>query len=248
MTMDRKSGPERSRWERARNAETHYARQLRKVARHIDDIIKGFAFDDIAKASSGIWDALHRYATLLTPWAEAVGERMVAEVASRDKQAWRAVSAEMGATIKRELDTAPVGVRTRKLMAEQVSLITSLPIEAAQRVHGVAIEGLSTGTRASTIAEDILRTGAVTKSRATLIARTEIGRAATALTQARAEHIGSTHFIWRTAEDSDVRDTHRALNGKSFRWDAPPECDPGHRALPGSIWNCRCFAEPILPD
>ena len=62
---------------------------------------------------------------------------------------------------------------------------------------------------------------------------------------------GSTrvfHQMWRTVGDNRVRETHRELNGQSFRWDEPPECDPGHHALPGGIWNCRCWAEPVIPD
>lgn len=189
-----------------------------------------------------------RYAATLTPWAEAVSRRMVTEIAARDERAWVRVSQQMGQALKREIATAPTGEAMRTAMASQVKLITSLPTEAAQRVHDLVIAGISEGRRADAIAEEIARTGEVTKSRATLIARTEVSRTATELTKARAEHIGSTHFIWRTAGDSDVRPSHKKLNGQTFRWDEPPECDPGHHALPGCIWNCRCFAEPILPE
>lgn len=248
LAYDRAKPSAKSAFLRARKAEVQYARQLRKVARHIGDLVMGL-FDEADPASAGIVErALRRYATTIEGWASSVGGRMVAEVAARDRKAWMAVSREMGKAVHREIANAPTGALLRQRLADQVSLITSLPMEAADRVHTLTIEGLSKGTRASEIAAEIMKTGEVTRSRADLIARTEVSRTSTEFTRARAESIGSTHFVWRTAGDSDVRPSHRALNGKAFRWDDPPECDPGHHALPGAIWNCRCYAEPVLKD
>lgn len=192
--------------------------------------------------------ALRRYAQILTPWASAVGERMVTEVAQRDERSWFQIADRMGKALKDEIRNAPTSTVMRTQMREQVKLITSLPADAAQRVHDLTVEGITKGWRADQIAAEIMRTGEVTKSRADLIARTEVGRTSTLLTQARAEHVGSTHYIWRTAGDSDVRASHKALNGKSIAWSDPPECDPGYRAHAGAIFNCRCFPEPIIPD
>lgn len=232
---------------RARKLENSYGARLRKIASHIGDLVRGFPVGTQESASL-IGAALRRYAELLDPWARATGERMVAEIAAADKAGWRRLSAIMGRALHREIDEAPTGAVTRAALDRQVTLIKSLPLEAAERVHRLTLEGISQGRRADEIAKDIMATGQVTRSRATLIARTEVARTATELTKARAEHVGSVEFIWRTAGDSDVRASHRALNGKVFRWDDPPECDPGHRALPGGIWNCRCFAEVVLRD
>lgn len=237
----------RSAFLRARKVETRYATMLRRIARHVGHIVQGFDAEDFAGLHRAK-TALERYAEVLTPWAESVAQRMVTEIAARDEQAWRKASAEIGKGIAREIAEAPTGAVMRRLMAEQVTLIKSLPLEAAERVHKLAVEGLANGSRASELAAEIMRSGEVAKSRANLIARTETGRAQTTLTQARAQSVGSTHFRWVTAHDSDVRPSHKKLDGKIFRWDDPPECDPGHHALPGAIWNCRCVAIPILPD
>lgn len=247
FALDRASPSLKSVFVRAQKLERQYAIQLRKVAKHVGDIVSGFDLDGFSGAAL-IRTALERYAQVLAPWAQAVGGRMVAEVAARDERAWMRVSAQMGEGLKREIATAPTGKVMRDRMAEQVRLITSLPREAGDRVHELTLRGITEGARAKEIATEIARTGEVTSARATLIARTEVSRTATLLTQARAEHVGSTHFIWRTAGDSDVRASHRALNGKTFAWNEPPECDPGHHALPGAIWNCRCYPEPVIPD
>lgn len=221
---------------------------MRQIAKHIDDLTRAIYQPDDPETSSTLENLLRRYSETISPWAEAVASRMIAEVDARDRETWNRASRQMGEQLRSDLRHAPTGGVIRTRLSEQVTLIKSLPIEAAQRVHELTIEGIANGTRAKEIAVEIMRSGEVSKARATLIARTEVSRTATELTRARALHVGSTHFIWRTVGDSDVRPTHRALNGKVFRWDDPPECDPGHHALPGAIWNCRCYPEPILTD
>lgn len=234
----------------ARKVERQYTASLRRVARHIAEIIRSISptGEMTVDAMTAVDSALGRYADVIHPWAEAVASRMIAEVAARDEAAWFEMSRKMGRALRKEIETAPTGQVMRERLADQVKLITSLPREAAERVRALANEGIVQGTRPAELAKEILRTGDVTEARAILIARTETSRTATELTRARAEHVGSTHFIWRTSGDSDVRPSHKKLNGKVFRWDQPPECDPGHHALPGGIFNCRCYPEVVLPD
>lgn len=247
LAADRAAAPKRgSAFERARKVEGGYARQLRKIALHIGELVNGMWMPDDPTSANRIDDAMARYAQILQPWAHAVGSRMVAEVGARDRRAWREMSAEIGRLLRQELTESEVGLLTQQRIADQVTLITSLPLDAAERVHKLTLEGITKGGRAKQVAQEIMRSGEVSKSRANLIARTEVSRTATDFTRARAESVGSTHFIWRTSQDSDVRESHRRLNGKTFRWDDPPECDPGHHALPGAIWNCRCYPEPVL--
>lgn len=184
---------------------------------------------------------------MLDDWASAVARRMLADVAARDERAWMAVSREMGSGIARIVRETPIGEAMRQKMAEQVGLIKSLPREAGERVHRLVIEAQETGARADVIAREIMRTGEVARSRANLIARTEIGRAASTLTQVRAEAIGSVGYIWRTSRDSDVRPSHKRMEGRFVAWDAPPELD-GMTGHAGALPNCRCYAEPVIPE
>lgn len=230
----------------ARKIERAYATQLSKIARHIGDLVNAMYAPDDTAGAWRIADALDRYGQLIEPWARAVGARMVAEVDDHNKRSWRALSFEMSKLMQSQLADTAVGRLTRQRLDDQVDLITSLPRDAAERVRKLTLEGMTQGTRAEQIAAEIMRSGEVSKSRAMTIARTEVSRTSTDFTRARAESAGSAEFIWRTSHDGDVRASHRALDGKTFRWDAPPECDPGHRALPGSIWNCRCYAEPVF--
>ena len=115
-------------------------------------------------------------------------------------------------------------------------------------MHELTLKGLEGGVRAETVSQEILRSGDVSKSRAILIARTEVARTAFALTRARALHVGSAAYVWRTSRDSDVRKSHREMEGKVIQWDDAPTLSDGTTTHAGCIYNCRCWAEPILPD
>ncbi|WP_230623739.1 phage minor head protein [Chromobacterium violaceum] len=219
------------------------------MAHHIGAIINAFP-TGAPESAPKIDSILRRYAEALTEWAEATAGRMLANVQHQDVQAWMGMSAEMSKALRNEIRGSPTGAVMQSLLQEQVTLIKSLPLEAAERVHRLTLQGIEDGTRSSEIAKEIMRSGEVTASRAKLIARTEVSRTASTLTQARAQHIGSTGYIWRTCGDSDVRSDHRVLNGKFIPWDQPPVADSrtGARAHAGCIYGCRCYPEPVIPD
>jgi SPP1 gp7 family putative phage head morphogenesis protein len=245
----------RSRFARVRRAEAEYARNLRRIAHHVGDIVRGF-IPGLAQEQQPpgllrqLQDALRGYARLITPWAQTAAERMLAEIARRDRIAWEEHGKLIGRLLRREIEQAPTGTAMRGLLEGQVELITSLPLEAAQRVQDLAVEGLSSGARWTEIAKEIMATGDVTRSRANTIARTEVGRAATTLTQARATYIGSPGYVWRAVMDADSRPRHRELDGQFILWNDPPiASEPGQKIMKyhaGAGPNCRCWPSPVL--
>lgn len=234
---------------RARKVERRYGQQLRKIASYVDTIVRGFDVTDETIYPSMV-SALRRYADTLTEWAQQQAGRMVLDVALRDEQTWMTYSEDMSKALKDEIRNAPTGVVMQRLMTEQAQLIKNIPSSAAQRISDLVTQAQIDGMRASELVDAIMATGQVSKNRANTIARTEVARAASTLTQARAEHIGSEGYIWRTSGDSDVRSDHEGLDGKFFRWDGPPIADKrsGARAHAGCIYNCRCYPEPVIPD
>lgn len=222
-----------------------YARALRSIAREVQRIVESYGAYDPTKLPP-LRDALERYSKILEPWAKVKAQRMLEQVDRQDRRAWASATKELSIGIRNEVSATPVGARFNELMAEQVKLIKSLPTEAAERVHRLVIKNVEEQGRASEVAKEILRTGKVTSTRATLIARTEVARASSNLTQARAESIGSDGYIWRTVRDSDVRHSHKKMEGRFVKWDSPPTLD-GLTGHAGALPNCRCFAEPVIP-
>ena len=210
-------------------------------------LVRGLAPDGSLKNVGALIRALTEYSQLIDPWAQAVSGYMLADVARKDAKMWREHSRDMGVALRREIENAPTGDILRQLQAEQVHLIKSIPLDAAQRVHDLAMEATITSTRASEIAKAILSSESVSESKARTIARTEVSRAASNLVEARSTWAGSDGYIWRTSGDSDVRPSHAAMEGKYVRWSSPPRLDNmvGHA---GCFPNCRCFSEPLFPD
>lgn len=240
----------RKTWLRARRAEQQFGRSLRSLARRCGELAQQmFDEKDIMGSSARLRTLLRNYAQTLRPWAQETAKRMVLDVQRRDDTFWAERSREMARELVEEIRTAPTGIALRERTQEAAALITSLPLEAAQRIEQFTIRAMTDASRASEVAKEILRTGHVTKSRANLIARTETSRTASLLVQVRSEHIGAEGYIWRTSNDIDVRKEHRKLAGKFFRWDSPPIAGTkGMRYHAGQGPNCRCYAEIVIPD
>jgi hypothetical protein len=62
------------------------------------------------------------------------------------------------------------------------------------------------------------------------------------INQLRQQDLGIERYIWRSRDDSKVRDSHADFDDQVFRWDEAPA--DGH---PGQAHNCRCVAEPVAP-
>lgn len=235
--------------------EVRYSQQLRKIASYIDTLVKGFDVND-PRSYPLITASLNEYANTLHHWAQNTAGRIMMDVALRDEKTWLIYAKDLSRGIRDEIRSTDIGAIYQQLLNEQVNLIKSLPLGAAQRVQDLATRSVIEGMRASEIAGLILATGEVTKSRANTIARTEISRAQTTFTQARAVNLGSEGYVWRDSGDSDVRADHHEMNGKFVRWDNPPTFRHvskkgkvsimiGHA---GCLPNCRCYPEPVIPE
>lgn len=237
------------RYQHQQKAEREYFRHLARVAKHVGHIIRGFAPDGVVHKMDELLETLEKYADSLGPWAKAVSARMIAEVDRRNRFAMIEHGKLISAALEREIREAPTGQLFQALLREQVDLIKSLPREAGLRVHKLTTKAMLNSTRANEVAKEIQRSGKVTENRAKCIARTEVARTASKLTEARARSIGSVEYKWHTVGDADVRKEHKKLNKKTFKWDAPPVAGSnGEHAHAGQIYNCRCWPEPILPD
>lgn len=241
---------QRERWLKVRRAEQAYQRALAGVARQVGQLVRGFTTTGnmSLETTRKLDGMLRQYGETIKPWAVSVTKRMHAEVLRRDSNAWEQAAQEMGATLRRQIESAPVESTLITKLAEQVNLITSIPLEAAERVHQLTVRNLITSSRGEELADMILRSGPVAVSRAKTIARTETARTASLLTQVRGEYVGSPGYIWRTSRDNHVRKLHKDLEGEFIPWGKPPiSGSNGEHAHAGQIYNCRCYPEVVLP-
>lgn len=127
-------------------------------------------------------------------------------------------------------------------------LIKDIPFKTSNQIAEATREALVNGTNQKDVTDQIYeimsdRTD-VSDSRARLIARDQVSKLNGNLTQERQTDLGVSGYIWRTVGDERVRDTHESNDGQLFSWDNPP-AETGH---PGEDYQCRCWAEPVLPE
>lgn len=230
--------------------ERWYLRRLLSIVRYIRSLAGSTSESGVDVFVS----TLLAYSEILRPWARTVSRNMLEEVSRREAQATaserpkyaRRQSNRMYELLRRQLTETEVGERFRALQEAQVDLIVSLPRDVAEKVQKIASNAALAGwTPKQTIAAIVAASG-TSEPRARLIARTETSRAFADLTRARAEFAGSTHYVWRSAKDQDVRPTHRALNGHTFAWNDPPVAEAdGTRHGPGQGYNCFVGSTPV---
>lgn len=246
----RKERPGRRNPVKTWRAERDYARALKNVGVHTGNLINAFEAGD-GEILSKLLQLLQSYAEALIPWARFTATKMLMEVNARDQEAWRKLGKTISVQLHHDIANTPVGEQIRWLLDEQVGYITSIPLEAAKRVQELTIQGLEDSSRGEEIIDMIMQSGLVAEHRAVLIARTETAKASFVLSQVRAEQAGCTHYIWRTVKDASVREGHREMEGKVCEYADPPLVNEGHGRVmkhhPGMIWNCRCYAEPVIP-
>lgn len=226
-----------------RGPELKYSRALLLVANQVEALLSGVNGSNVDR----IGRRLDGYADILDDWAAHVARSMFSDVDTKNKQFWRAMSQEIGVQMARQLAETDIGLTVTQSLDDQVRLIKSLPRQAAERAHEYVGDAVLKGQRASEIAERIMGLGSVTRSRAVLIARTETSRFSTELLKARAQTVGSTGYIWRTASDSDVRPSHKKMSGQHVQWGSPPTLD-GMTGHAGCLPHCRCYPEPVIPE
>jgi SPP1 gp7 family putative phage head morphogenesis protein len=254
--------PVRGKFDPSKAAQDRFFKQLKKVAKEASRIVKRHSDGAHVKDPKKMQAELDAYAEKLkvSGWAARQSAAMLKTVSDSNERAYKRHSKAMAKALSDNVAASDVGDAAFVLLQEQVGLIQSIPVEAGLRAQEIAARNFLEGTRAvpdQSVIDELVNemglTAEVAINRAKLIARTETARANATFVQARANAVGSTQYIWRNSGDGAVRESHRIyhghkLDGMKFSWAQPPTLDDGMTGHPGTFPNCRCYAEPILPD
>ena len=132
-------------------------------------------------------------------------------------------------------------------VAENLDLIKSVDQQTMQRIKQVLQEKIVGNVNrrelAKDLAEEIEKITGLEKNRAMLIARDQIGKLNSRLTQYRQEHAGIEEYKWSTSHDRRVRPAHRQYDGQIYTWGSER---PAPEGPPGTPIRCRCTAIPVI--
>lgn len=174
--------------------------------------------------------------------AEALAQTVVSKQGQQsDNQLSAMIQQRTGIDFSGLMSDSVLKEAVDEAVAANISLINSIPQQYLDRVEQAVMASLQAGTLNDTLADELKKIRGVTDSRAKLIARDQLGKINSRLSQIRQQSLGVTHYFWSTSHDERVRDRHRRWDGDLIAWDNPPI--DGH---PGQAIQCRCTAIPDL--
>lgn len=181
--------------------------------------------------------------------ANDLAEHFAKDVAERSSASLRAILKKGGWTVRFKMTRAMQDV-LNATVAENVSLIRSIPQEFHTQIEGLVMRSVTAGRDLSTLSEELEARFKVPRRRAELIARDQNNKATAVFTRVRYQEMGIEYAIWlHSAGGKSPRKTHVANSGKRYKvsegWFDP---DPKVRKYiwPGFLINCKCVARPVV--
>lgn len=135
------------------------------------------------------------------------------------------------------------------IVAENASLIKSLPQRLGVDLEGLIMRSVRSGRDLGQLTEDIGSRFDVARNRAAFIAEDQNNKATEALTRQRYQELGITRVTWvHVSRSIQARETHKAMDGRPFLL-SEGLYDPavGRKIRPGELPRCRCQYAPLLP-
>lgn len=171
-------------------------------------------------------------------------------VSARSERALMQILRDAGMTVKFKMTPSMRDV-VDATVAENVSLIRSIPLQYHQQVEGLVMRSVTAGRDLEQLNRDLLARYKITEKRAALISLDQNNKATSALMKARQTEMGIEQGVWlHSHAGKEPRPTHLANHGNVFSiqegW-FDPDPKVRERIWPGQLIRCRCTWKPIVP-
>ncbi len=203
------------------------------VARELDSA----RTDSHARTDAGRKDLLGNFNLIL----EQSGYQQMLGMVAQDVK--RSTTSYYERLFKQGVPAPDTATLVKDWRVENLQLIKDVGNEQVQQLNALFSKAQQTGQRHEELVKDVQERLGVGLNRAKLIARDQTTKFNSTVQLAQAKSAGIEEFIWSTSKDASVRKSHKALDGRTFRYDNPPIVDH-ERALPGQPIQCRCQAIP----
>lgn len=146
-------------------------------------------------------------------------------------------------------------------MKDNYILITSNAKNYVSKINTLTEQAIVNGWSVDKLEEEIQKaTTSLSDKHCRLLARDQIGKLNGQINQAQMEELGLDLYVWSTAFDDRVRDSHSIMEGLLCRWDDANVCSydngktwqdrPSGAVLlhPGQDIQCRCVGLAFYPE
>ena len=153
-----------------------------------------------------------------------------------------------GLSLKTKFVTQPMKTVIKAHIAENVSLIKSIPEKYFTQIEGAVMRSITTGNGLQDLVPAIKKYKGMTLNRARLIAHDQTRKIYSNLNFERYDKLGIKEFEWvHSAGSLEPRPIHVELDGQVFSLDNLPIIDDdGTRGIPGQLINCKCVSRPVV--
>lgn len=188
-----------------------------------------------------------RWQSRFDEMAPKLAEWFSTAVSERSRRRLMNILREGGITVRMQMTATQRDLMAASI-AENVSLIRSIPSRHFTEIEGMVMRSVSAGRDLEQLTRDLRRQFGVTRRRAELIARDQNNKTTAAFTRVRQMELGIDKAKWlHSHAGREPRPTHVKMDGKSYNvdvgmWD-PAE---GRYIHPGELINCRCVSRSIV--
>lgn len=152
--------------------------------------------------------------------------------------------------VKHNIQSPEVDSTVESIVAENLSLIKSIPEEFFKKLTFAMSQAIQNGQTLTQFKKELMKIKGMTERRAGLIARDQSNKAYNAISRRKLQACGITQFEWiHTGASRVPRLYHKnVLNHKIFDLSKPPVIDPntGERGYPAQLINCKCMMRPVV--
>lgn len=141
------------------------------------------------------------------------------------------------------------------------TLITSNAKKYVEQINNLTEQAIVNGLSPKKLKEQIMKaTEGLSEKHCKLLARDQMGKLNGNITEAQMQEIGLDLYVWSTAYDDRVRDSHALMEGLLCRWDDASVCSYDNGKTweprpsgavdlhPGQDIQCRCVALSFYPE
>ena len=142
------------------------------------------------------------------------------------------------------------------LIAENVSLIKSIPQTYLKNVTGAVMRSITQGHSVLTLTQEIAKYSKQSKRHVRLLALDQTRKAYNSINKQRMQAVGIKQFEWiHSGGGQHPRKSHEALSGKIFSFDDLPVINLEQvqkvyegpiKGIPGQAINCKCTMRPVI--
>jgi SPP1 gp7 family putative phage head morphogenesis protein len=229
-----------------------YEREIRKflkkpVAREY------FAADESVSGQAKILmtELARRFSNLFGMKAKKLAEGMIDQASVSSAWSLKSSLKDMtgGLTLKTDILTGELKDVLKASIAENVSLIKSIPEHYHKQVEGAVMRSITNAQGGEQLIPFLRKYRGITERRARMISEDQWRKAYGSINRVRLQKLGLKKFEWlHTSGSQHPRPLHVRMNGHIYNMSQPPviESKTGERGFPGQLPNCRCRMVPVI--